>query len=60
MRHFLDLHDLAYCLGTHQAQKSPILAHDDAVGFVKIMRPFLYGPSQDPKYILNMDQTPVY
>lgn len=60
MRRFLDSHDLVYRLGTHQSQKSPMLAHDDAVDFVKIMRPFLYGPSRDPKYILNMDQTPVY
>ena len=60
MRRFLDAHDLVFWLGTRQSQKSPMIAHADLVDFVKTMHSFLHGPAQDPKFILNMDQTPVY
>ena len=49
-----------YRIGTHVSQKSPLETVSDALDFVEIVRPFLYGPSRHPKYILNMDQTPVY
>lgn len=60
VRRFLRLHNLVYRIGTHVSQKAPELAHDDAIDFVKIIRPFLHGPSRDPRWILNMDQTPVF
>jgi len=57
---FLTNANLVYCIGTHVSQKSPLLAVSDALDFIKIVHPFLYGPSRHPKYILNMDQTAVY
>ena len=60
IRRFLTNANLVYRIGTHVSQKSPLLAVSDAIDFVEIVRPFLYGPSRHPKYILNMDQTPVY
>ena len=60
MRRFLTHCNLVYRIGTHQSQKSPMLAVSDALDFIETMCPFLYGPSRHPKYILNMDQTPVY
>ena len=60
IRRFLTNANLVYRISTHVSQKSPLLAVSDAIDFVEIVRPFLYGPSRHPKYILNMDQTPVY
>ena len=60
LRRFLVKSNLVYRIGTHVSQKSPLEAVSDAQDFVEIVRPFLYGPSRHPKYILNMDQTPVY
>jgi hypothetical protein len=60
VRRFLTAHHLVYHIGTHVSQKSAELAHDNATDFVKTIRPFLHGPSRDPRWILNMDQTPVF
>lgn len=60
LRRFLMKANLVYRIGTHVSQKSPLETVSDALDFVEIVRPFLYGPSRHPKYILNMDQTPVY
>ena len=60
VRRFLNKHVLVYRIGTHVSQKAPELAHVEATDFVKTIRPFLYGPSRDRRWILNMDQTPVF
>lgn len=60
VRRFLKRNDLVYRVGTHVSQKDPRLAEADAADFVKTIRPFLYGPSRHPSFILNMDQTPVF
>lgn len=60
VRRWLKSHDLVNHVGTHVSQKAPSLAADEAADFVKIIRPFLHGPSRDPRFILNMDQTPVF
>jgi len=60
VRRWLKSHDLVNRIGTHVSQKAPSLAADEAADFVNIIRPFLNGPSRDPRFILNMDQTPVF
>lgn len=60
VRRFLNKHDLVYRVGTHVSQKDPHLTVEAASDFVKTIRPFLYGPSRHPSFILNMDQTPVF
>jgi hypothetical protein len=60
MRRFLKKNNLVYHIGTHVSQKAPELAAADVSNFVKVIRPFLHGPSHHPSFILNMDQTPVY
>ncbi len=57
---FLTVHNLVCRIGTHVSQKAAELAHDEATDFVKVIHPFLRGPSRDPRWILNMDQTPVF
>ncbi len=54
------MHNLVYRTDTHVAQKAPDTAHEDATDFIRIICPFLHGPSRDPRWILNMDQTPVF
>ncbi len=60
MRRLLKKCDIVYRIGTHQSQMSPLLTVSDATDFVNTIRPFLYSPLRHPKWILNMDQTPVY
>ena len=60
MRCLFDSHNLVYHLGTPLSQKPQMLAHADSVGFVATIHRFLYGPSHDPKFILNMDQTHMF
>ena len=60
MHRFLKKNDLVYCIGTHMSQKAPKLAAADVSDFVKVIQPFLHGPSHHPSFILNKDQTPVY
>ena len=45
----------------HGKHMSWRLAHaNDATDFVKVIPPILYGPSCDPQWIFNIDQTPVF
>ena len=60
MKRFLLAHEYVHRLDTHVSQKSPSLMTANAKDFVSIMHPFLHGPTRDPCYILNMDQTPVF
>lgn len=48
VRRFLKRNDLVYRIGTHVSQKAPELAAADASDFVKVIRPFLQGPSRLP------------
>ena len=57
---FLEAHDYVHHLGMHKSQTSPLAAAADAYDFVSVMHPFLYRPTCDPRFVLNMDQTPVF
>ena len=60
IRRWLKSQDLVYRLGTHESQRAPHVAIQDSLDFIKVVRPLFHGPSRDPRFILNMDQTPVY
>ena len=57
---FLCSHSLVYQMGTHMAQRDPEEVHREASNYMQSVRPLLSGDHRDRRFILNMDQTPVY
>ncbi len=49
-----------FLLAHEYVNRLPSLMTANAKDFVSIMHPFLHGLTRDPRYILNMDQTPVF
>ena len=45
---------------THEAQRAPKEMQDEAKCFVARVRPLLSCNNRDKRFILNMDQTPVF
>ena len=60
IKRFLCAHSLVYRLGTHETQRKPDEVAQEASEYMNLMCPFLEGPHRDRRFILNMDQTPVY
>ena len=46
--------------GTTQAAQHPQETLDNALEWLAIMRPLASAPTQEKKFVLNMDQTPIY
>jgi hypothetical protein len=57
---FMQANSLVYRMGTHKLQCRPEEVAKEVADFMLLMRPILKGPHRDRRYILNMDQTPVY
>jgi hypothetical protein len=47
-------------MGTHESQRKPEEVEGEAKDYMRLIRPFVIGNNRDPRFILNMDQTPVY
>jgi hypothetical protein len=47
-------------MGTHICQRKPEEVEAEASNFMLLIHPLLFGPHCDRRFILNMDQTPVY
>ncbi len=60
MQRFLRAHSIVYRMGTHVSQHNPEEVAREAADFMSLMRPIVTGPHCDRRFILNMDQTPVY
>jgi hypothetical protein len=60
VRRFLRAHNIVYRAATHEAQKAPQESQDAAKAFVLSLVPTINAPNRQLKYIVNMDQTPVY
>jgi hypothetical protein len=60
VQRFMHANALVYRMGTHETQHKPDYVALEAAEYIKLMRPFLEGPHRDRRFILNMDQTPVY
>jgi hypothetical protein len=54
---FLAVNFLVHRVATHTAQRPPEEVHEDAKSHLVLAVPKCVGPTRDPRFILNMDQT---
>jgi hypothetical protein len=54
---FLFTNNLVHPVATHTAQRPPDEVHKDAKSHLAVAVPKCVGPTRDPRFILNMDQT---
>ncbi len=57
---FVKAHLLVYQMGTHLCQCKPEDVEVKASDYMCLIHTLLFGPHRDQRFILNMDQTPVY
>ena len=57
---FVHAHSLVYRMGTHESQRKPDEGAAEASDYMAVMRRLVDGPHRDRRFILNMDQTPVF
>jgi hypothetical protein len=55
--HFLFANDLVHRVVTHMAQHPPDEVHEDAKSHLAVAVPKCVGPTRDPRFVLNMEQT---
>ena len=60
VRRFVLAHSLVYRMGTHEAQRDPEEVRSEATEYMNSVRSIVEGPHRNRRFILNMDQTPVY
>jgi hypothetical protein len=60
VKRFLRSHSMVYRMGTHVAQRDPEEVRGEASEYMQSVRSLLSGDHRDRRFILNMDQTPVY
>ena len=60
IRRFLRTNKVSICCKTHEAQKHLQETQDLAEKFVMTMCPFLSQSNRDKRFIINMDQTPIF
>ena len=60
VKRFVHAHSFVYRMGTHVAQRDPEEVRGEAADYMNSVRPLMEGPHRDRRFVLNMDQTPVY
>ena len=60
VRRFVASHSLVHCVHTHQSQENIADVHKRARDWMDQMHPRLFGQHRDYRYIINMDQTPIF
>ena len=60
VKRFIHAHSLVYRMGTHESQRKPDEVAAEASDYMGVMRQICEGPHRDWRFIINMDQTPVY
>ena len=60
VRRFVRSHRFVIRIKTHVSQRPPSETQQEALDFVKFMRPRIIGRHRHPDYIINMDQTPIF
>lgn len=60
IRRFLKAHRYVFRIGTRTSQRHPDQVTDEALDFICCMRPLIAQPIRDNRFILNMDQTPIF
>jgi hypothetical protein len=59
VRRFMRAHSFVYRMGTHKTQHKPEEVEGEVKDYMRLIGPFVIGSHRDPRFILNMDQTPV-
>ncbi len=59
-KQFCYAHSMTYRMGMQTLQRPPAEIESEALNFMRFMRQIVFGSNCDRRYILNMDQTPVY
>ena len=57
---WLKNHSLKYHMGTHEMQRSPVEFAAVALVFMQHIHPKVSEQNSNPKFIINMDQTPIF
>ncbi len=60
VKRFVCAHSFDYRMGTHLLQRKPDEVEAEVKDYMRLIRPFIIGPHHDRRFIINMDQTPVY
>ena len=60
VRRFMCSHRFVIIIKTHVSQRHPSETQEEALDFVKFMRPCVVGRHRDTDYVLNMDHTPIF
>jgi hypothetical protein len=60
VKRFLCTNLFVYRMGTHLLQCKPDEVEAESKDYMCLIRPFLIGCHCDLRFIINMDQTPVY
>ena len=60
VRRFLKSHGLVHRAVTHESQRMPQQICEEAHDFILTMRPRVSSADRDQRFIINMDQTPVF
>lgn len=60
MRRFLVSNGIVLRAVTHEAQRAPGQVRQEALDFVDAMKPIFDAPIRQQRFIINMDQTPVF
>ena len=60
VKRFLHAHSFSYRMGTHTSQRPPAEVEGEASDFMQFVLVIVSGANRDRRFILNMDQTPVY
>ena len=60
VKRFVRAHLLVYCMGTHVSQHNLDEVAAESSDYMDLMRQIPEGSHRDRRFIINMDQTPVY
>ncbi len=60
VKRFMVSYSFSYRMGTHTLQRPPAEVEGEALNFMRFMRRIVSGANRDLRFIITMDQTPVY
>ena len=61
LRRFIAANGITHRIHTHQSQECHVTVQNEARNWIEnVFRPILALPNRDPRFIINMDQTPVF
>lgn len=60
VRRFLRTNKVVIRRSTHEAQSAPAKKQGEALEYIARIQPIVNARNRDPRFVINMDQTPVY